>query len=342
MIFPILNEKKKQYTDMLKGQLVFMPVYLLLLYAAMTIITKSTVFNDTATSSLNGTVATGAWIPKDLIVLAINDFFIIFLLNLPLVTAFSMAGSSVQWLNGAMKKFGAENVWQNVGKWSGNQAGRRLIGGSAYALNESGAMKKLNAASPLLGGFASNQIGKVANAGFGVKKGGYKDVLEAKKKSQRKTYDAIGNIDRSKYATEAEYQVARDAAGKLQREYAGNLEWTGIMGHIMDNRANRQSRFEMGDPAKLVENKKQYETNAATGKVLSDRKAAGKMLTREEENLLKHIEKENAALDKEIKAAETRTSKAKQKGDVTELIKKLKESEEGGGSKEGGDKPKTT
>ncbi len=181
MIFPILDSKKKQYTDMLKGQLIFMPIYLLLLYAAMTIITKSTIFNDTATSSLNGTVAAGAWIPKDLIVLAINDFFIIFLLNLPLVTAFSMAGSSVKWLEGATKRFNTENVWQRVGQF----AGRNTIGRGANFVRDSRPMKALYNV-PGVGVLAHQTLSKGASLGFGDKKASFDAVRKSKVEARAK------------------------------------------------------------------------------------------------------------------------------------------------------------
>jgi hypothetical protein len=202
MIFPILNEKKKQYTDMLKGQLVFMPVYLLLLYAAMTIITKSTIFNDTATSSLNGTVAAGAWIPKDLIVLAINDFFIIFLLNLPLVTAFSMAGSSVQWLNGAMKKFGAENVWQRVGQF----AGRNTVGRIAYSAGNSSVAHSLNRLDPRVGRIVSGGLSKVSSSGFG---GGKSAGFDQVRKTKLEDYNKLAN--KSTYTNEQAERIATDS-----------------------------------------------------------------------------------------------------------------------------------
>jgi hypothetical protein len=130
MIFPILKEKSKHFTDQLYAQLIFMPIYLLLLYAAMAVIKGSTFFINAAGQPSVGTGPSG-WL-LGYIVLAVNDFFVIFMINLPLVVAFSYGGSATEWLKSGVDKFGAKNVWKNVGGW----AGRNTVGRAAYAIDE--------------------------------------------------------------------------------------------------------------------------------------------------------------------------------------------------------------
>jgi hypothetical protein len=131
MIFPLLKEKAGHLTKQLYSQLIFMPIYLLLLYAGMRVLTGMTIFNDPSNSSI-WTSPSGAFVPTNLIILAINYVFIIFILNLPLVTAFGYGGMATEWLSGAVKKMGAENIWKGIGGF----AGRNTIGKAAYGIDQ--------------------------------------------------------------------------------------------------------------------------------------------------------------------------------------------------------------
>jgi len=135
-IFPVLKDRTKQFTDLLYAQLVFMPVYLLLLYAGMSILSKTSVFNNT-TSLWQGslTQTQSFFLPTNLIIMAINYLFIIFILNLPLVVAFGFVtkeGGGLSWMKGMVDKVSAHNVWKNVGGF----AGRNTIGHIAYNADE--------------------------------------------------------------------------------------------------------------------------------------------------------------------------------------------------------------
>jgi len=139
MIFPALKEKSEHFTATLKAQLIFMPVYLLLLYGSIEILTKSTIFVASGYQPSVGTGVNG-WL-MGYVTLAVNDFFVIFLLNIPLVVAFSFAskGLGAGWMQGAVNRFGAENIWRNVGGW----AGRNTIGHIAYNADEALAKTRL-------------------------------------------------------------------------------------------------------------------------------------------------------------------------------------------------------
>jgi hypothetical protein len=193
MIFPALKDKAKEFTDHLYGQLVFMPVYLLLLYGAMTVLTKTTVFSNPSGNVFTGT--NGTFVPVNLIVLAINDFFILFLLNLPLATAFAFVtkdGAGMSWMKGMVDKANSKNVWKNVGSWSG----RNSLGLTASKINESSAMRSFYTRNPNLGLKISQGLSKTSSLGFGGGKGaGYDDtrkkkIEEYKKFAERANYSA--------------------------------------------------------------------------------------------------------------------------------------------------------
>jgi len=210
MIFPSLKEKSKEFTDILKGQLIFMPVYLILLYGALVVLNNSTVF-----SVPNSSVTTsGNWI-SDYIVLFVNDFFIIFLLNLPLVTAFSFAQSTTKWMGA--DKFNANAIWSKVGKSTGSFVGRNTAGRAAHIAANSGAMRNLSAYSPLVGNIVSKQLDKTANYGFGTKKGGFKDVAEQKQKDYEKQYENVGKASAAERAKYDNTDLSRNkVTGKTQ------------------------------------------------------------------------------------------------------------------------------
>jgi len=273
MIFPILDDKKKEFTSHLKAQLVFMPVYLLLLYAALRVLSSTKIFTNPDVNFLQ-TSGSGFW--GSLMVLAINDFFILFLLNLPLVVAFGFVtkeGGGLGFMKGYVDKFSAHNVWKNVGSFTG----RRTLGRAAYAANESGAMGWLASRSPLAGGIVSKGLSNVSSAGFGMKGGGYEDALKARKKAQEKMSEKLENIDKTHGTT-------------YQEKYRANLPWKsfgeskpqGVMGFLLDNRANKETQRKLNE----VADKKAIKANAKSTSEDVDIRVKGidKMLESLEEN----------------------------------------------------------
>ncbi len=316
-VIPQLEDRAKEFTKLLKGQLIFMPVYLLLLYAAMLIITKSTVFLNPASTS---TGSATSWI-LGYIVLGINDFFIIFLLNLPLVVALKYAGASDK----LTERFGAKGIWKNVGSFTG----RRTLGRMAYAANESRAVGWLASRSPLAGGIVSKSLSNVSNAGFGVKKGGYTDVLEAKKKSQEKLSERIGKIDER-------------LGTAYQEKYRANLPWkNSVMGRMLDNRANLETQKKLNkvadEKAKKAEGEAAEEKIRNIDKALKRLESGGDASPAEIESLNKAIN-DSSKKNEALKAFGLESSTAKQEQRLkeigeknqgkAELIKKLNEDRE--------------
>ena len=256
MIFPALKDKSEEFSKILKGQLVFMPVYLLLLYAALVVLNKSTIFTNT-------TDTTGTDWMTNYIVLAINDFFIIFLLNLPLVTAFSFAQSTTKWLGA--DKFNANAVWKKVGLTTGSAVGRNTAGRVAHIADNSAAMNKLKAWSPTIGGAVSKQIGKTANYGFGVKKAGFRDVAEQTQKDIEANYKKISTVDKTRYGLgkvdESKFDNTRkDANGLTDLDKAKAA---------MDQANAKEIKNAEAIAAKNAENYHKNTTNTIMGKVMS-------------------------------------------------------------------------
>lgn len=151
LLSPEVKAYTKKWTDMYKSMLLFMPIYLLLMYLAMNVLTTTPMFSGpsaavTATagaplgSALVDTVlaqsaaaATGGkpWY-QEYMLLAVNAAIVIFMLNLPLVAAASIAGKTLGILEKAQAKFGAGKVWGAVGGF----AGTRTIGRVAAAADK--------------------------------------------------------------------------------------------------------------------------------------------------------------------------------------------------------------
>jgi hypothetical protein len=326
-IIPSSEIKKyaKKWTDMYTSMLLFMPVYLLLMYLALNVLTTSTFFK----AGYAGNLITNSSAPwySNFLILGVNAFIVIFLLNLPLVAAIEMGGVATSWI----KKTGltADNIWKHVG----SQFGSRTAGRVAYSMANSNAMAKLASKSPLIGSLASAGLGKVSKADFGVKKGNYEERLKARAKSQEALHKQIGTLDRSKYATEAEYLEALKDRGDLQAEYRENLPWKGpvggAIGFFVDNRVNRQSAFGLNDEANLKE-------NLATEKDLKEQIEELNKSMRLTATDAEKAEKAKLESDlSEVAAAIKRANGKKNKKDAVSAAKILfdETKEEGGGEK---------
>lgn len=159
-IVPGLDEWSKKFWDQLKAQLVFMPVYLLLLYAALLFLTKSNVIGN-ATSTLWTNATTSSWVPTDLVVLIINYTFAIIILNIPLVVAVSLSGKAASWVK--TDKIGAAAIWKKVGGYVGTRTAGRA---GEWADKKLGNTKFGN--SLLMRDVRSGTTGALANAKMGA------------------------------------------------------------------------------------------------------------------------------------------------------------------------------
>lgn len=252
---PELQEQSKDVWKHLKSQLIFMPVYLLLMYVALRILNDSNILGAAATQG-SSFMPTGTNWAFPFIILSVNFILVIFMLNLPLVVGISMSGH----MSKAIKKFSAANIWKNFG----SQVGSRTLGRAAYSANER-LTPWLASKSPLVGSLSNSALSSVSKAGFGVKKGGYEDKLKAKKEAQEKLHKKIGEVDETRFSTKAEADVAKDRAKQYQAAYRSKLSWSGkvggVIGFMVDNRANRQTQKKLDDEVKKKSNAKNLKAN---------------------------------------------------------------------------------
>lgn len=124
MVIPEIDKHLKPFNDALKSQLIFMPVYLLLMYVALTIINGSGLLG--INSIPNNIAPTGTNWVLPYIILGVNFAIVIFILNLPLAVGLSMGGYATSWMKKSMDKWNALNVWKGVGGFAGTNTVGRL------------------------------------------------------------------------------------------------------------------------------------------------------------------------------------------------------------------------
>ena len=273
-VMPALKDESTKFTKHLKSQLVFMPVYLLLLYAALRVLSSSTVFTNPSTdATASGAFAGLSFIPVNYIILAINDFFIIFLLNMPLVVGLTMGGIATDWID--TKKFGAQGVWKNVGASVGRNTGGRL----AHIASNSAANKWLTSRVPFVGNPLSKQLDKAANYGFGQKKGGFTDRVKEQEAEYKAQHKKMLDVDSSRYDNtikdsegKTALMRAKEMAEKNAAKYYDNTKDT-ILSKMMQSAASKAGAALEG-PAQTVQNL----TKGASIIIGEHNKAAGAVL----------------------------------------------------------------
>ncbi len=225
-IVPKIEEYGKDWWNMLKSQLIFMPVYLLLMYVALTVLTKTNVFNSGAYGGLWQGGTTSAVAPTEFIVLAINAAFVIIMLNIPLLAAVKLGGAATSFIN--MKKIGAANIWKNVGQFTG----RNTLGATAAGFRDSSFARGLSRIDPRAGRLLNKGLTKVSSAGFGDKKASFDAVKKAKLESYNKLaqHAKYSETEAKKIATrsgalsrDSELENLKMVHSKIEREKSPDL-----------------------------------------------------------------------------------------------------------------------
>lgn len=104
---PDLKPYADKWTETYKGQLLFMPVYLLLLYFGLSVLSSANLF-------WSGNFAGASW-QENLLVFGINAVFVIVMLNAPLLAAISVGGKMTKWMDRGLD---ATAIWSKVGGWA--------------------------------------------------------------------------------------------------------------------------------------------------------------------------------------------------------------------------------
>jgi hypothetical protein len=119
MVIPEIRKNLDPIKNALVSQLIFMPVYFLLMYVALTIINGSQLFTAGNIGGVASTITGPNWI-MPYIILAVNFAIIIFILNTPLAVGLSMGGMATSWMKKGMGNWNALNVWGGIGAKAGN------------------------------------------------------------------------------------------------------------------------------------------------------------------------------------------------------------------------------
>jgi hypothetical protein len=117
MIIPGIKEYVTDFTKQLQAQLIFMPVYLLLMYVALRVLNESKILGTGYMQLYQGSLS-GSW-AIDLISLGINFAIVIVILNIPLIGAMKLGGAATKMFSGLADKYGGTNVWKNFGSFAG-------------------------------------------------------------------------------------------------------------------------------------------------------------------------------------------------------------------------------
>jgi hypothetical protein len=161
-VVPEIGKYATMWKTQLKNQLVFMPVYLLLMYFALSVLTSSSIFQN----GYAGNLTSNGGFLGDLMVLALNAVLVIVMLNAPLLGAMSVGAMVPKWAD----KFKAENIWKKVGGWTtqGGATAWRDTGGrvasriaqnqtfQAYAGRSRAGQAALQATRAVAGNFNAN------------------------------------------------------------------------------------------------------------------------------------------------------------------------------------------
>jgi hypothetical protein len=257
MIFPGMKQWSTKFSDQLKSQLIFMPIYLYLLYAAMSIVSKSsgilgnTNFGDAGAGTANSFVA-----------LAVNYAFIIVMLNLPLVAGLSLGGMASDFMNKIIdtKKFSAQAMWGGLGRWTGNRAKQAGVGlaqttggRAASALNNSNLVNKFATTMP---GF-----GKTLKSGLGKAGAGFEKDRKEKVDERKKFIESLGH-DEAKLARELEpirdnlRTTTAPAEKEIEKAEEDIILDTQKMNTMTDPEEKEIMRLLISDKIKVLEQKK--------------------------------------------------------------------------------------
>lgn len=164
------------------NQLIFMPVYLLLMYVGLQIINGSNLLLGTNASF--STLPTGTNWLMPYIILAVNFAIVIVILNLPLAVGLTMGGHATDWLKSSVGKWDASKVWKGVGGF----AGTNLIGRPANYLDKKFADTRPG--NSVIGrSIRANTVGLLASSKYGGSK-----TVEDKNKAAKERFSKGAEI----------------------------------------------------------------------------------------------------------------------------------------------------
>lgn len=226
-----LDELSNRWVKNFQANLIFLPVYLAFLYVAVLIITK-TGLNNIVNAPYNN--------PTEAYVQLFTAFgFIIVVLNVPLIAAIQVSGLSLKWVDKLKGSFEGFQKWATTGRlqW----AGRNTFGQAAYIASKSDTMRNIAQRSPAAGLMVSKGLSKVGS--------GYEKGLKKEKKDLEGLHKKIGEVERSDYATQAEFDDAKKRAKAAQEKFREQLPTRSIFYGMMTSRGARETAAKLTEEA---------------------------------------------------------------------------------------------
>ena len=187
-IVPRIGDQAKEWTGAYTANLIFMPVYLLLMYFALSVLTSNTYLNG-AMNQISALQSSNQ--SEYLLAMILNSVLVIVLINAPLLAAIKIGGAATSWFDA--KKYGA----MGVSKWMGSFAGRNTAGRAAASFQGSSAMKGLYRLNPTAGRIISNATKKVSGSTYGGAKGAsYDDITKKQAEEHQKLASTLALSDK--------------------------------------------------------------------------------------------------------------------------------------------------
>lgn len=194
MVIPQLKDHVGKFKTYLTDQLIFMPVYLLLMYAALNVLNTSNIMGA-ANSTTNG-LPTGTNWAFSYMILFINFAMVIVMLNLPLVVGLAMGGEATKFLGKYTSKFNAANIWKKVG--------------SEAKMGSYGRLASMASRNEHLQDFASKwKVGELALKGVRNVASDYNKKTEAQISAKTQFADSLGYNQRDMNAAQLALRTAQ-------------------------------------------------------------------------------------------------------------------------------------
>lgn len=314
VIFPMIEEKvSKPLFNLLKGQLIFMPAYLFLLYVSLKLISNDNfmkIFNSTpAGSSGFGTLQIGV-----ILQYAIALIFI----NAPLIAAIHFGGMGMKWTPGS-SGINAVNKW--IGGKVGGFAGRHTVGRFGEAAGEafdsraaqaqkyaigraaSSVLRGLNISQTVRGGLTSAEKGKYGGrenlAGFRKEDKERAKVVSGVGRSNKQEADILAVVGRNAAPTPIQMTDFAKTVGKMNKKELEEVEFERLSNPVFVSKLSSKQFETLMEGDSLTPNRQDELKKIREGQLTNDLKGGTE---KEVKEIVKNLSgKEIAKLDPENK-----------------------------------------
>lgn len=333
MIFPEIKKRVSgEWWGLLTNQLLFLPLYLLLTYLAMTLISDSGFMSFI--QSKTGVGGDGSFVAKQagiIIQYAVAIMFITF----PLLAAAKFGAMGTKFAEGMTEGF-KKKIYGAPGN-AGGWFGQRTLGRLAKYSQDKVASNAFLRRNPFIATTVNNTLGGVASTTFGGTKGGYADrykkTVEAKQKYLEKS---IKLSDKEKTnVVSAGLQDWKDKDEKLKTAYetADKI----AKNAMMNDEARRTARKKAVDLKAEIDARKKAFDEDKQNKYLEE-----EALNEEKERIAKDMEKNTLvgkvfgtnAIRKDAADAFRKEANKPEEKKMLKTLKEMLEKEKKGGEKE--------